>query len=131
VKRGKRFVEINSNTLLIFVTLLIILTLESYFRNSNAVLLLVIAVLTLFFIVFSLYSLKKYKEFKMAKLNTLNHYLTYPLLLLFGFLYNADIYPSEQLKIIVIALLFFFTLWNTKRIDLYFERNVNLHEEPN
>lgn len=104
-----------NNTLLILVTLLIIIVLEPFFKDRNLVILLILGCLVFLFIGLAWISFRNQR--KQKKLS-LNDFLVYPLLLLFGFMLNAEFYPTLITKIIVLSIIFGCNLWNAAQIDL-------------
>lgn len=122
MKQLERIIKRNANTCVIAMTLLIIGSLESYIRTNNILWLLMLSISAVLFALFSIYSIRQYKKVKKATLNSFHFYLTFPLLAVLGYLYNARFFPNAQTQTFVIVVLILFNLWNTKKIDVHLER---------
>lgn len=109
----RKMLSTNTNTLIILITLFIIMVLDSIFKDKNPLIILILISLILVFIVLAIISYRNKR-----KKPSLNDFLVYPLLVLFGFMYNAQFYPNSIIKTIVLALTIGLNLKNAEQIDM-------------
>ena len=109
----RKMLSTNTNTLLILITMLMITVLDSFFKDKNPLIILILVSLILVFIVLAITSYRNKR-----KKTSLNDFLVYPLLVLFGFMYNAQFYPNSIIKTIVLALTIGLNLKNAEQIDM-------------